>query len=54
METKKSQKANLEKSRLMFTQIGLIVSLAVSAAKPSGWCITCLSISNYSKIQLNR
>lgn len=30
METKKSQKANLEKSRLMFTQIGLIVSLAVA------------------------
>ena len=30
METKKSQKANLEKSRLMFTQIGLIVSLAAA------------------------
>lgn len=30
METKKSQKANLEKSRLMFTQVGLIVSLAVA------------------------
>lgn len=30
METKKSQKANLEKNRLMFTQIGLIVSLAAA------------------------
>lgn len=30
METKKSNRANLEKRRLMFTQIGLIVSLALA------------------------
>lgn len=30
METKKSNKADLEKRRLMFTQIGLIVSLALA------------------------
>ena len=30
MEEKKSPKANLENKKLMFTQIGLIISLAVA------------------------
>ena len=43
MEEKKSPKANLENKKLMFTQIGLIISLAVA------WVV--FEIKSYDKLE---
>ena len=44
MEEKKSPKANLENKKLMFTQIGLIISLAIA------WAV--FEIKSYDKIEI--